>query len=311
MSNTDPKPARQGRSPAYPAISLQSALARAEDFRKQEGRHSAPPTSAYKAWGLSEKGNTGRQTAAALRYFGLIEYEGRGSDRQIRLTSQALQILLDKRPESSERDELVRQAALAPTIFSEMWKEWGPNLPSEATIQTFLLKDQGFSESAAPEVISCYKNTLSFAKLNEPDIMSTHDDNFEDDNKDRPKVGDLIQWEVDGELKLQVPHRVRAIQEHDGREWVFVEHSETGIPMEQTKVTEKGVSSGGKENTKPPVLPLDELPQPGVWKEVTDLDDGDVVLTLPEKLSPESYHDLKAWMDMIIGKAKRRAGVKD
>ena len=60
-----------------------------------------------------------------------------------------------------------------------------------------------------------------------------------------------------------------------------------------------------------PILPLEDTPSLGVWREVTDLDDGDVILTLPETLTADSYHDLKDWMEIILRKAKRRAGVKD
>lgn len=180
MPNDGGKTARQGRSPAYPFIPLRKALDRAEEFRKAEGRHAAPPTSAYRSWELSIKGNVARQTTAALKYYGLMEYEGRGAARQVKLTDLAFKILLDKRPESSERDGLIREAALTPTIFSEMWREWGPDLPSDATIQTFLLLKQGFSESAAPDVITVYKDTLGFGKLNQPDIMSGNGDDLED-----------------------------------------------------------------------------------------------------------------------------------
>lgn len=149
-----------------------------------------PLTSAYKSWELGEKGSLGRQTVAALRYFGLIEYEGQGANRLVKLTETALKILLDKRPESTERWELIKEVARNPTIYAQMWKEWGPDLPSEGTIETYLVRDNGFSETAAPELITSYKDTLDFARLGQSDIMPELETNEggrdSDENREKP-----------------------------------------------------------------------------------------------------------------------------
>lgn len=176
------KTARQGRSPAYPAIALRKALERADQLRRREGKHAVPLTSAYKSWDLGEKGSLGRQTVAALRYFGMIEYEGQGAKRLLKLTETALKILLDKRPESTERRELIKEVALKPTIYAQMWKEWGPDLPSDGTIETYLVRDNGFSETAAPELITSYKDTLDFARLRQSEIMSDFETEIEGQN---------------------------------------------------------------------------------------------------------------------------------
>ena len=44
-------------------------------------------------------------------------------------------------------------------------------------------------------------------------------------------------------------------------------------------------------------------------REVTNLDEGVAALTLPASLSQQSYGDLKTWMNFILSKAARRAGV--
>jgi hypothetical protein len=85
-------------------------------------------------------------------------------------------------------------------------------------------------------------------------------------------VGDLVQWESDGAVRLETPKRVRAIQEHAGQRWVFIEGSETGIPMDkqasldQVRVEQKGAGSAAGAVT-PPVLPEDKRPQPGMKEE--------------------------------------------
>lgn len=59
------------------------------------------------------------------------------------------------------------------------------------------------------------------------------------DGRQEPNVGDTIQWESNGVLRLEKPGKVRAKQEHEGMWWVFVEGSETGIPMNETLVLER------------------------------------------------------------------------
>ena len=45
--------------------------------------------------------------------------------------------------------------------------------------------------------------------------------------------------------------------------------------------------------------------------EVFTLEEGDVVFQWPSKLSPESFADFEAWLQIILRKAKRAVGTKD
>lgn len=45
-----------------------------------------------------------------------MQDEGTGEKRKVKLTSSALKILLDSRPESVEKSSLIKQAALSPKI---------------------------------------------------------------------------------------------------------------------------------------------------------------------------------------------------
>ena len=103
VAPTSDKKPRQGRSPAYPFISLKAALERAEAFRVAEGgrpRHYSPLTAAAKAWGIGAKTGDLKQTVAALGHYGLFEFQGAAENRSARLTDFALRILLDKQPVS-------------------------------------------------------------------------------------------------------------------------------------------------------------------------------------------------------------------
>lgn len=168
-----------GRSPAYPFISVRKALERAEEFRLIEGKHSVPVESAYKAWKYGGNSSNARQTVAAMRYYNLMESPNSGN---VRLTKLALDILLDQQPNSIERQQLIKQSAMTPKIHKELWDKWQDELPSDATILTYLIRDRTFNEAAAKDLLSEYKDTLAFAKINKSDNMSSIETGTENDS---------------------------------------------------------------------------------------------------------------------------------
>lgn len=159
-----------GRSPAYPFMSISKAVTRAEEFRAAEGKHAVPADSAYKAWGYSgNNSSNARQTLAAMRYYGLMESTDNGN---VRLTKLALDIILDQQSDSTERKNHIKHAAMMPKIHKELWDKWQDELPSDATMLTYLIRDRGFNEGAAKDLLGEYKDTLSYAKITKSDNMS-------------------------------------------------------------------------------------------------------------------------------------------
>jgi len=301
------KKARQGRSPGFPFISLGKALERAEVIRVAEGgrpKHFSPWDSIAKAWGVGPKTGPMKQTMAALGYFGLFEFEGAGEERSARLTDTALKILLDKQPISSERDALIQQVALIPAAHKDLREKWPGELPSDPTVETFLVRDKGFSEDGAKALIAEYKDTLSFAKIGKPAILPPTG-KLENEHILSVQVGDLVQVDING--VLQVPTRARAIREREGQNWVFVEGSQTGIPMEQVTVIERGASA---KASQPPTLPLETLPSEE-WREERLLDDTGEEIFIRYKGDPskERYEFIRDYLDFKLKRIKPlRAG---
>jgi hypothetical protein len=165
---------KRTRSPAYPYINLETAINRAQQFYEKEQRNAANISVATKHWGYVEASSSGWSIAAALISFGLMQDEGTGDKRVISLTQSALRILLDTRPDSSERDELIRAAALAPKIHRQLWEKWGRGL-SDANLRQKLLFDweTPFNENSVDSFISEYRSTVAFAKLAEFDKNET------------------------------------------------------------------------------------------------------------------------------------------
>ncbi|TBR09911.1 MAG: hypothetical protein EPO47_05030 [Rugosibacter sp.] len=255
------------RSPAYPSIDLKSAIERARQFYGAEKRAAANVKVAAEHWGYSYASSGGKQAIAALLAFGLMEDEGSGDQRKVKLTDLALRIILDERQDSKERDEAIKRAALLPKIHQEILTKW-PTLPSDANLRHYLVLDRKFNENVVSDFIREIRNTVSFAKLQESDSMSPTDERKQEtpaDTKTKVEIGDLIQWESNGVLQLATPTRVRQIQEHDGESWIFIEGNQTGIPMNEVSVIEKWVPAS--HSKAPPILPLVEMPTIGLDKQ--------------------------------------------
>jgi len=188
---------REGRSPGFPFIPLRRALERAKALRQKAKGNEARTVTAASAWEYGIKSSGLRQTIAALKHFGLIDYIGTGAERKIKLTEMANRIVLDERADSPERDALIKKAALTPKIFAELWEHWHGELPDDVEIRAELTLDRGFSQSGAAEAVMVFKQSLAFAKLisedempeQESDILETQTSHAQSGN---PKVAPLV-----------------------------------------------------------------------------------------------------------------------
>lgn len=166
---TEKRKPKKDRSPSYPAIDLQEALQRAETLYKSPDRqHYMPVETALKHWGFGAKSSQGQGILAALKKFGLLEDEGRGPGRQVRLTKEAVAVLSDSREDQTEKLLAIQRAALTPTIHKEAWEKYHAEIPSEGTFRYWLKNlPMPFTERGADEFIPQYKRTITFAKLAE------------------------------------------------------------------------------------------------------------------------------------------------
>jgi hypothetical protein len=124
-----------------------------------------------------------------------------------------------------------------------------------------------------------------------------------DGPKDPAKVGDLIQAEIDGALVFEKPKRVRAIQDYDGKPWVFVDGSETGIPMDQVTVVENAAGSA-KVPPEAPRLAIEQLPTE--WREERLLDEAgeEIFLRYKGEPSKQRYEFIRDYLDFKLKRMK-------
>lgn len=300
---------KQGRSPAYPGLNLKDALIKAKALYDAEGKYAAPMPSAFAAWGYSAKSSGGREVRSALKYFGLITLEGDGDAGKIKLTEKALRVILDEREDQTEKRALLREFALNPTIHKRLLEQFPDGIKSTATVEHFLMFEEGYNKSAAAEVVEEFKATADYAGLLAPPIVAgiNQEKTNGDAPKERPEIGDLVQAEIGGVLALKQPERVRAIQ--DG--WVFVENYEAAVPMEQVQVIEKGGAPPphtSAQAIEPPRLPLNrqEAPLGPEWREERLLDETgeEIFVRYKGEPSKQRYEFIRDYLDFKLKRMK-------
>jgi hypothetical protein len=252
------------RSPPYPYVGLGKALSKAEQLYAAVRHHAAALPTAAKAWETGLKSSATLQSAAALIQFGLLEGEGSGDARKVKLTPLALKIVMDKRPESAERAEALREAALSPKIFAELFAQYGTAEGIDDTLLVHTLTaervQQGkapYSEDSAAEVIRVYRDTMAYAGLADSEMKTDEGEAPSQPEVDASvfrvaaKVGEFVQWVSNGAVQFPEPRRVRAVS--DDGDWAFVEGSKTGIAMHELEVVQPP-----RGRRAPPTLPLPE-----------------------------------------------------
>lgn len=156
-------PRRAGRSPSYPGIDLELAVRRAGELWKHEHHYPAAVETILGHWGYGAKSGGGFAAVAALKSFGLLEYEGSGAERKAWLSTLAQDILTAENEET--RRSFVRKAALEPPVHAMLWERYESRLPSDTSLELFLTRERNFTPSGASELVSEWKRTLVYAGL--------------------------------------------------------------------------------------------------------------------------------------------------
>jgi hypothetical protein len=159
---------RRGRSPAYPGIDLETAVQRAGQLYDRERLYASPVETVAQHWGYKSLNGPASVAISALKKFGLVVDEGSGSDRKVRVTDLAIEIL--QNPSGEARKAAKKEAALSPTIHRELWEQYGPVLPSDASLRWELTRGRGFTDTGADEFIPEYRATMQFAELAEAEL---------------------------------------------------------------------------------------------------------------------------------------------
>lgn len=305
----------RSQSPGYPNFPLPKAIDYARKIFSADRRNPIDREVAAKHCGYGGLSGASDKVLASLAHYGLLERAGKG---QVRVTSTAVDILHPDPLKPEQRKRALQHAAFSPSIFESIRNNFSDGLPSEAALRSWLMREE-FLDRAINPVTKAYLETCQYLeqeKAIESGGPSDDERANQDGNDDEEtvfgnvRVGDLIQWEIDNIMQMENPMRVRLVDEINGRQFVAVEGSETGIPMDQAIVIERG-------DTKPPIdLPKFKIGgksdeqkselQEG-WKEERLIDDGgeEIFIRYKGEPTPERYTYIRDYLDFKLSRMKK------
>jgi len=157
---------KRTRSPSYPAIGLPQAVDMLGVIFRSFQSHAAPVEALGEALGMKAGGSSLNVRLAALKKYGLIE-EVEGPKREAksyRITAlgKDLAVLPQSSPEHSEA---LRKAALMPVIYEALWTRFGPELPADSLIRSYLVRDRNFNAHQVDGMIADFRSTVEYAGL--------------------------------------------------------------------------------------------------------------------------------------------------
>ena len=300
------------RSPNYPLFDLEKAVDRTKLLYDSDKMHKIPIGVVHERWSYTKGSSAGNQAVAAVKSYGLITVEGDVDDRQIAVSDIGRRIVLG----APDRPELLKAAAVGPTLFASLWDRYRKlGLPKPDVIRHHLVFERNFNEDFVDNAIERFLSTMAFAKLVAGDTLPDGDsDESPPKNVD---VGDFVLWTSNGVDQFTSPKQVVRISDDDN--WALVEGSETGLPMSELAVVDPPLKEiGGKvvarvpsHNPFTPKIQNELSEKPGFALERSTLDEGAVVLQWPDTLSEASVKDFEYWIQGVLRRAKRKAGIPD
>ncbi len=301
------------RGPAYPYINLSDALALAKGLFDFAKRGPANLNAVLKdKWDYSPTSSSAVKVVAALKYFGLVDVIPGAKDQPdaIRITDRAYRILVDSAT-SPERLKALKDACLAPKAYRMCWDTWGAEMPQ--SMRSTLIFSHGFNDSTVDIFLTNYKKSVQFAGL--LDVADEKDRSSEQGSggKSAPSVGDFVQWEHAGVLGF--PQALKLVKFSDDGTYAWVEGHSTGLPVgelvkaEAPPIIPPQLPPAGEQRLRREGAFTGDRTLPpkgaGMRQEVFSLDEGDVTIQWPDRISTESLKDFEEWLTILQRKVRR------
>ncbi|RYG85520.1 MAG: hypothetical protein EON58_22900, partial [Alphaproteobacteria bacterium] len=164
------------RSPRYPRVNLTKAIDLIERLYKGAHQSRVDVDTAARVIGYSNSSSgAAAGSIGALRQFGLVD----GLRGDLQVSDLAMRIIQPMNEQ--ERLEAMREAAGRPEIFGSILGQFNGELPrSDEPVKAFLVRQQGFSQGGAEEVIATLRETVAglpsiSPKAEERDSRSTEE----------------------------------------------------------------------------------------------------------------------------------------
>ena len=164
--DTSSSAVKRTRSPAYPAIALPQAMDLLGVIFRSFQSHPAPMEAVGEAVGMKAGGSSLNVRLAALKKYGLIDELGDtksgGKSYRVSALGKDLAVLPQA---SAEHAEALRKAALMPVIYESLWTRFGPELPADSLIRSYLVRERNFNAHQVDGAIADFRATIEYAGL--------------------------------------------------------------------------------------------------------------------------------------------------
>jgi len=250
-----------------------------------------------------------------MKYYALIDIQGEGDARRIRVSDLAKRIILDEREDQAEKRALIREVALSPSAHRSLYEEYRTGLPSDGTVLHFLMFTKGYNREAARDLLDEFKQTASYIGLYEPSTSLDKDEPEAEENPAPPKVsvGDLVQATVNGQDVF--PEGARVLGFSDDYAWVFVDKASGGLKLEEITVLEAAQKNPPAQER--PLIPdallaglanrEQEKDRADMRTAVFPVSEGDVSLSFPKSITAEGLRELGLYLNIFLKKEEAQA----
>lgn len=249
----------RSKSPKYPNYPLSTAIENARKVFNADRTSALPREVIAKHLGYSGLSGASDTSIATIAQYGLLERTGKS---EMKLSKLAVDILLPE--DDSQRQAAINTAALKPPLFSDIWNHFDQRVPSQEALRTYLLRRE-FQDRAIDPVMRSFEPTIEMMKKQnetgsggpsvELDEESTLPPSESEPAGVSASIGDYVQWENQGVLQFKEPQRVRWIS--DDGEWLAVEGSSTGIPMNEVTIEQPTARTSPAVPPPPAIDPVD------------------------------------------------------
>ena len=169
MDSLNPSPSEKGsrmRSPSYPCIGLPEAVSLTRRIYEKTQMH--PSVQDDLSMLLGYEGGSGwlAQRMSALSKFGLLEIIPASPTRGKACVLTALgEVIALWQTTSDEYKTALRQAALRPPIYDDLWNRFGPDLPPNSEMAAYLVEERKFNRNAVSSLLADFRATMDLADL--------------------------------------------------------------------------------------------------------------------------------------------------
>jgi hypothetical protein len=169
MDSLNLSPSEKGnrmRSPSYPCIGLPEAVSLTRRIYEKTQMH--PSVQDDLSILLGYEGGSGwlAQRMSALSKFGLLEIIPASPTRGKACVLTALgEVLALWQTTSDEYKTALRQAALRPPIYDDLWNRFGPDLPPNSEMAAYLVDERKFNRNAVSSLLADFRATMDLADL--------------------------------------------------------------------------------------------------------------------------------------------------